>query len=106
MKTATTGFFSDKLRENSAVEEHYTYDLYTTYEHSVNRHNFKVLAGMNHEAYRYKLIYGAKSSLQSDYLNDLNLGTGVAEASGRPEPLGAARLLRTGDLRLRREIPR
>lgn len=82
MKTATTGFFSDKLRENSAVEEHYTYDLYTTYEHSVNRHNFKVLAGMNHEAYRYKLIYGAKSSLQSDYLNDLNLGTGVAEASG------------------------
>ena len=37
---------------------------------------------MNHEAYRYKLIYGAKSSLQSDYLNDLNLGTGVAEASG------------------------
>ena len=82
MKTATTGFFSDKLRENSAVEEHYTYDLYTTYEHSINRHNFKVLAGMNHEAYRYKLIYGAKSSLQSDYLNDLNLGTGVAEASG------------------------
>ena len=106
MKTATTGFFSDKLRENSAVEEHYTYDLYTTYEHSINRHNFKVLAGMNHEAYRYK------AHLRSQILAPVRLpqrpqpGNGRGRGVGRAEPLGAARLLRPRDLRLRRKIPR
>ena len=82
IKTANTGFFADKLRERSQVNQHYTYDLYTTYENEIKGNSFKILVGMNHETYDAKTLYGAKKDLQSETLNDLNLGVGTAESSG------------------------
>lgn len=82
IEKATTGFFSDKLRENNTIEEHFTYDLFATYDRKFNNHSFKAIAGMNHEKHTYKRIYAAKAGLQSNELNDLNLGTGVAESAG------------------------
>lgn len=82
VKTASTGFFADKLRENSSVSQHYTYDLYTTYENEIKGNSFKILLGMNHEVYDSKSLYGAKTDLQSDSLADLNLAVGTAESSG------------------------
>lgn len=79
---ATTGYFNDKLRETIQVQQHYTYDLYSTYEDSVNDHNFKVLLGVNHEIFESKRLYGTKTEIQSEILNDLNLGVGAAETSG------------------------
>lgn len=79
---ASTGFFSDKLRENYQTQQHYTYDLFTTYENVINGHNFKVLLGMNHESYMSKRLSGSKKDIQSSILNDLNLGVGVSETQG------------------------
>lgn len=82
IETNKNGFFSDKLRDGNDIEEHYTYDLYGTFERKIKDHNFKLLAGMNHELFYYKRLYGAKAALQSNSLNDLNLGTGAQESRG------------------------
>ncbi len=81
-KKIDTGYFQDRLKEDNDVTQHFTYDLYSTYEKEISGHEFKILVGMNHEEYQLKKLQGSVTDLQSEVLNDINLGVGTAKTKG------------------------
>lgn len=53
-----------------------TLNVYTTYSHSVDKHNFTVMAGFQEEDYNYNYMYGYVTDLASYTNTGLNLGMG------------------------------
>ena len=84
VKNDKDGFY-DVLSESVATHVYQTYDLYATYENSINKaHNFKLMAGVNYETRDIKDLGLKGYNLYSTELNDQDLvGADPTDPDGR-----------------------
>lgn len=66
--------FKNKLRQLNERTYYHSVDAYLSYDQSFGGHNLRAVAGFNYEQSAYKRIYGTKLNIQSNNLNDFNLG--------------------------------
>lgn len=59
-----------------------TTSLYADYEHSWNKHNFKVTAGMNTEYYYINALTGKRYDVINENVPSINTATGTSDLKG------------------------
>ena len=74
LEEVTGSLFKNKLRQLDERIYYHSTDAYLNYEQSFHGHNVRAVAGFNYEQNAYKRIYGTKLNIQSNTLNDFNLG--------------------------------
>ena len=74
LEDANGSLFKNKLRQLDEKVYYHSADAYFNYEQSFGGHNLRAIAGFNYEQNAYKRIYATKLNIQSDNLNDFNLG--------------------------------
>lgn len=74
LEDADGSLFKNKLRQLNEKVYYHSADAYFNYEQSFGGHNLRAVAGFNYEQNAYKRIYATKLNIQSDNLNDFNLG--------------------------------
>ena len=66
--------FQNKLSEQMSRSYYHNIDVYFNYDYLFHNHHLYGVAGFNYEQNHYKAIHATKMNIQSDKLNDFNLG--------------------------------
>lgn len=72
----------NRLTEDRNRSFYNALNIYGNYNHSLGNHNFKLMAGMNHEDFDSDNILGEQGGLLSSSLANLSVGTGLLRADG------------------------
>ncbi len=75
----------DQLTQTMRSTMYHVMNLYANYETSLDKHNFKAMAGFNQELRTTKTLTGIGQELLSETLNDLNFSTAEEQATGGGE---------------------
>lgn len=84
----TGDLFKNKLRQRSNSEYYHMVDAYLSYDNTFNDHHIRAVAGFNYEQDYQKNLYSTMMDIQSNELNDFNLGNhteGVSLEGGQYE---------------------
>ena len=73
-EVAQASWFSNKLIQEYEKSFYHSVDAYLNYDNTFNSHHVYAVAGFNYEQNHYKHHYATKLNIQSDELNDFNLG--------------------------------
>ena len=73
-EVAQASWFSNKLAQEYEKSFYHNVDAYLNYDNTFNSHHIYAVAGFNYEQNHYKHHYATKLNIQSDNLNDFNLG--------------------------------
>ena len=74
IETTSGAIYNNKLRQRFENTIYHSADAYFSYDYSFKNNNIRAMAGFNYEQNYYKRVYATKTNLQSDNLNDFNLG--------------------------------
>lgn len=87
IETAESSLLKNKLRQTCYSEDYHVVDAYLSYNETFGNHHVSGVAGMNYEQFSSKKFYATKMGIQSDILNDFNLGenTSVELSGGQNE---------------------
>lgn len=76
-------FNTDYYKKTIWYDPQHIFNAFATFERTFNgKHNISATAGINYENMKHHRVMGQKYDLVSETLNDLNLGTGDALATG------------------------
>ena len=84
----TGDLFKNKLRQRNNSEYYHMVDAYLSYDNTFNHHHIRGLVGFNYEQDYQKNLYSTMMDIQSNNLNDFNLGNhteGVSLEGGQYE---------------------
>ncbi|MEG2573638.1 MAG: SusC/RagA family TonB-linked outer membrane protein, partial [Bacteroides sp.] len=81
LREANVGLFKNKLRRLDERTYYHSADAYFNYDNTFNSHHIRAVAGFNYEQNYYKRVYGTMLNVQSDNLNDFNLGSATQDVS-------------------------
>ena len=84
----TGDLFKNKLRQRNTSEYYHMVDAYLSYDNTFNHHHIRGLVGFNYEQDYQKNLYSTMMDIQSNNLNDFNLGNhteGVSLEGGQYE---------------------
>ena len=84
----TGDLFKNKLRQRNNSEYYHMVDAYLSYDNTFNHHHIRAVAGFNYEQDYQKNLYSTMMDIQSNNLNDFNLGNhteGVSLEGGQYE---------------------
>ncbi|MCQ2183961.1 MAG: TonB-dependent receptor [Bacteroidales bacterium] len=74
--STSTAHKTDYYEKEMTFDPQHVVNAYATYDGHWGKHNFSATAGMNYEKKQYHTLYGYRTDVMSDSLNDLNLATG------------------------------
>ncbi|MEG2151543.1 MAG: SusC/RagA family TonB-linked outer membrane protein, partial [Bacteroidaceae bacterium] len=75
IEISENALMKNKLRQTSDIECLHVADAFLSYENVFfKHHNIRALLGLNYESFYRKRLYAFKLNIQSDILNDFNLG--------------------------------
>ncbi|WP_270569199.1 TonB-dependent receptor [Coprobacter secundus] len=88
VEIADNDLFKNKLRQTIHTDYLHTVDVFANYENSFGGHHIRAVVGANYESYYRKRIYATKLNIQSDVLNDFNLGDNTKVTLGGENDAG------------------
>lgn len=75
IETSENNLMKNKLRQGYYTNNLHVIDVFFNYENTfAKNHNVRAVTGFNYESFYQKRIYATKLNIQSDILNDFNLG--------------------------------
>lgn len=74
VSTGSANLFKNKLRQHSNSEYYHMIDAYLNYDNTFNGHHVRGVLGFDYEQDYQKNLYSYMLNLQSNELNDFNLG--------------------------------
>ena len=78
MYSTTSVHKVDYYEQEMTFNPQHVVNAYANYDKTFSGHSISVTAGMNYELQSYKTLYGYRTDVMSETLNDLNLATGGA----------------------------
>ena len=79
--STSTAHKTDYYEKKITYNPHHLVNAYANWEGSWKGHNLAVTGGFNYEFQQYHTLYGYRTDVLSDSLNDLNLATGGVEVT-------------------------
>lgn len=74
--STSTAHKTDYYEQEMSYNPQHVVNAYANYDKTFGGHSISLTAGMNYEMQSYKNLYGYRTDVMSDSLNDLNLATG------------------------------
>lgn len=74
--STSTAHKTDYYEKEMSFNPQHVVNAYANYDNNFNGHSISLTAGINYEMQSYRSLYGYRTDVMSDSLNDLNLATG------------------------------